>query len=78
MLKTGGKTVATIYHVNKPVHVAPTIVDVKTVGGTRFYVDSAGKSHVADMYDAVFGKRDAKAINPKPKFAYQRTFKPNK
>lgn len=75
MLTSGANHVAIVFHPDKRIYVAPTIDHEYTKDGTRFYKDTVGKDHVADIYDRVYGRRDAKKIAPRPKQAFQTTFK---
>jgi hypothetical protein len=76
MLRSGANHVAVVFHPNRRLHIALTIDKEYTKDGIRFYKDTAGKDHVADTYDQIFGKRDTKKIVPRPKQSFQRTFKP--
>lgn len=67
-----GKRVAINFHPDVPSRVCPTILQEETRGGVRFYVDTIGGRHVADIFDQVWGKRDSKAILPKTKAQFQR------
>lgn len=57
--------------------VAPVIASTYTENGIRYYKDTAGKTHAADVYDQVFGIRDPSAIRPalKARFIRAQPFK---
>jgi hypothetical protein len=73
-----GSSKVTAYRADRQIHVAPKIVKEITEDGVRFYKDDRGRLHVAETYDRIFGSRNSAAIVVKPKFQYQRTFKPNR
>lgn len=66
----GGLRVTSVYHPNVPMKVCPKIVDQETRDGVKHYVDSAGGRHVAEIFDRIWGTRQA--ILPKQKGKYQR------
>jgi hypothetical protein len=73
-----GRGKETVYHPNVKANVQPKVIKTFTRDGVRFYTDDAGKDHVADTYDKVWGKRETSAILPQAKRAYQRTFRPRR
>ena len=75
VLKEGGNHVATNFHAQVPFRGIPKIISVYTSGGVRYYKDAAGKVHVADIFDRVWGKRSSAAILPAGKKQFQRTFR---
>ena len=75
VMKEGGNHIATNFHPQVPFWAIPKITSTYTSGGIRYYRDDAGRSHVADTFDQVWGKRSSTAILPAGKKQFQRTFR---
>lgn len=70
-----GKGRAIVFHPTVKTIVRPTVVKAFSKGGVNYYRDSAGKDHVAEIFDQTWGKRDPGAILPARKGEFQRTFR---
>jgi len=70
-----GRGKETVFHPSVKAYIKPSIVATFTQAGIRMYKDDAGREHVADTFDRVWGKTNPAAILPNAKRAYQRYFR---
>lgn len=68
-----GKTHELVFRAAVPSRTAPVIAETFTSGNTRYYKDTSGKTHVADICDRVYGIRDPNAILPKQKARFSKS-----